>query len=205
MTAAESTVDGRTLRSRRTRTAVVDALLSLIEEGDLRPTAPRIAERAGVSLRSVYQHFRDLDALFATATDRALERIGALVRPLPTSGPLDQRLSAFVTQRVRVLEALTPLRRAAMLQEPFSPHAVAARDRVLALARAEIQLAFREELSRLEPTASADVLAALDAVSSWETWEVLRDHQGLSATKARKVLGRVLRSVLVAAEGEGAG
>ena len=45
-------VDGRLGRGTRARTAVVDALLDLIEEGDLRPTAPRIAERAGVSLRS---------------------------------------------------------------------------------------------------------------------------------------------------------
>lgn len=204
MTAAETTVDGRTLRSRRTRTAVVDALLTLIEEGDLRPTAPRIAERAGVSLRSVYQHFRDLDALFATATDRALERIGALVRPLPTSGPLDARLAAFVNQRVRVLEALTPLRRAAMLQEPFSPHAVIARNRVLALARAEVQVAFEPELARLGHTTAAEVLSALDAAASWETWDVLRDHQGLSVAKARKVLARILRSLLAESEGEGA-
>ena len=199
MSAADASIDGRTLRSVRTRRAVVDAVISLIEEGDIRPTAPRIASRAGVSLRSVYQHFRDLDALFATATDRALEKIGALVRPLPSTGPLDARLAAFVAQRAKVLEALSPLRRAALLQEPFSNHAVAARDRVLALARAEIQVAFDPELRRLDARTAGEVLAALDAAGSWETWEVLRGVQGLSAARARRVLARMLRSVLMAA------
>ena len=40
--------DGRSARSQRTRNAVVDALLELNREGNLRPTAKEIAERAGV-------------------------------------------------------------------------------------------------------------------------------------------------------------
>jgi len=63
-------LDGRTARSARTRDAVVRALLGLISEGDVRPTAGRIAERAGISLRSVYVHFDDLDDLFLAAFQR---------------------------------------------------------------------------------------------------------------------------------------
>jgi AcrR family transcriptional regulator len=186
--------DGRTLRSLRTRTAVVDALLELIDEGDLRPPAPRIAERAGVSLRSVFQHFRDLEGLFAFATDRQLERIGALVRPLPTTGPLDDRLEAFVAQRVTIYEAVTPVRRAALAQEPFSPHAVIARDRILAVARAELERTFASEIAAAEP----DLLEALDAAASWQVWEALRNHQDLDVDEARKVLRRLLHALLLA-------
>src|SRR5437763_14833951 len=100
-------VDGRTARAHRTRTAVVDALLQLINDGDLRPTAPRIAERAGVSLRSVFQHFTDLEALYAAATQREIGIIADLVETLPSDGPLAGRIDAFVAQRSRVLEALT--------------------------------------------------------------------------------------------------
>src|SRR5207245_4856968 len=110
-------VDGRLGRGARARTAVVDALLDLIEEGDLRPTAPRIAERAGVSLRSVFQHFADLEALYAVAAERQLVMIAGLVRRLSPTGPLDDRLEAFVSQRSRVLEALTSVQRASALQE----------------------------------------------------------------------------------------
>ena len=167
-------------------------MLGLIDEGDLRPTAPRIAERAGVSLRSVFQHFRDVDALFAVATDRQLERIGALVKPLPTTGPLEDRLVAFVEQRVRIYEAVTPVRRAALAQEPFSSHAVDARDRILAVARAELRRTFAAELEGQSP----ELLEALDAAASWQVWEALRSHQGLGEDEARKVLERLLRSLL---------
>src|SRR4051812_40199139 len=44
--------DGRNVRAERTRKAVVEALLELLDEGDVRPTAERIAVRAGVSERS---------------------------------------------------------------------------------------------------------------------------------------------------------
>ena len=172
----------------------MDALLELIDEGDLRPPAPRIADRAGVSLRSVFQHFRDLEGLFAYATDRQLERIGALVRPLPTTGPLDDRLDAFIDQRAKIYEAVTPVRRAALAQEPFSPHAVVARDRLLAVARAELERTFGLELAE----APSDLLEALDAAASWQVWEALRNHQGLDVDEARKVLRRLLRSLLVA-------
>lgn len=197
MSATTARRDGRTLRSLRTRTAVVDALLELIDEGDLRPPAPRIAERAGVSLRSVFQHFRDLDALFAIAADRQLERIVALARPLPTEGPLDRRLDAFVDQRARIFEAMTPVRRASLVQEPFSPQAVEARDRILALARAELERSFAQEVAAAtSPADRRELLHALDAASSWQVWESLRNHQGLDERAARKVLHRLLSSLL---------
>ena len=65
MTTSPQRVDGRTARSERTRNAIVDAHLRLIHEGDLRPTAERIAKQAGVSLRALWSHFSDLEALFA--------------------------------------------------------------------------------------------------------------------------------------------
>jgi AcrR family transcriptional regulator len=123
-------------------------LLQLIDEGDLRPTAPRIAEQAGVSLRSVFQHFSDLEALFAAAAARELERLSPLVGPLPVGAPLDVRLDAFVTQRARVLEAITPVRRASLLQEPSSPELRSSRARLLALARGEVAQVFDAELTR---------------------------------------------------------
>src|SRR5205085_8213052 len=112
-------VDGRAARAQRTRTAVIDAILALIEEGDLRPTAPRIAERAGVSLRSVFQHFDDMDALVTEASDIALARVQPLMKPLPIDGPLDRRVAAWAAQRARIYEAISAVRRASALPEPF--------------------------------------------------------------------------------------
>jgi len=117
---ADAPTDGRTARARRTRDAVVEACLSLIDEGHLRPTAKQVSERAGVSLRSVFQHFEDLESLFATAADRQVERLLALVAKIPSGAPFEERLAAIVEARTRLLERITPVRRSALLHEPFS-------------------------------------------------------------------------------------
>src|SRR3546814_18232311 len=75
----------------RTREAIVDATISLIDEGDLRPTAPRVAERAGVSMRPVFQHFDDLESLHAAVVERLVERVAVLVVPIDPAGPLADR------------------------------------------------------------------------------------------------------------------
>ena len=64
-----ATQDGRTARAERTREKVVDAVLELLDGGDVRPTAERIAKRAGVSERTVFQHFADREALFGAVGD----------------------------------------------------------------------------------------------------------------------------------------
>jgi TetR/AcrR family transcriptional regulator of autoinduction and epiphytic fitness len=188
-------VDGRAARALRTRRSIVDALLSLVEEGDLAPTAPRIARRAGVSLRSIYQHFEDLEALFAAASARQFERILDLASPLPTEGPLTERLDAFVRQRATILEELTPVRRAAYVQEPFSAQIREGRRRLEAMARTEVERTFEVELGRLPPAERSDVLAGLDAAASWGAWETMRTS-GLSVEAARRALRRVLAAVL---------
>jgi TetR/AcrR family transcriptional regulator, regulator of autoinduction and epiphytic fitness len=189
-------VDGRTRRAQRTRQGVIDAVLALIAEGDLRPTAPRIAERAGVSLRSVFQHFSDLDALFVEASDREISRISSRVETIDPSGPLDARIEAFVRQRARVLEQVTPARRAALLQEATSPAVVEVRDRLLALGREEVARTFEPELKTRKRDDRGELLDALDAATGWQMWEALRAHQGLGVDRAKAVVARIVRALL---------
>src|ERR1700752_1954298 len=104
-------LDGRLARSARTRHAVVDALLDLLGEGDLRPTAARIAERAGVSLRIVFHHFDDLEAIYSELADRQAERVKPLTVPISITLPFACRVEEFSAQRGRLLETLSPVRR----------------------------------------------------------------------------------------------
>ena len=63
-TASDGTAgDGRRLRRDRNRTAVVDALLDLYGESNLRPSTAEIAERAGLSHRSLFRYFDDFEDL----------------------------------------------------------------------------------------------------------------------------------------------
>ena len=117
---AKGARDGRTVRAERTRQALVDALLALLYEGQLQPTAERIAARAGVSECSLFQHFADREALYQAVAVEQYERIVPTLEPIDEALPLAERIDAFVEQRARLLETVTPVRRAALLLEPES-------------------------------------------------------------------------------------
>jgi AcrR family transcriptional regulator len=200
-TPAPTETDGRTARAERTREAIADAVLSLLQEGILRPTGPQVAERAGVSLRSVFQHFEDMDALHATVAQRQTERILAQTRLIPRDGPLAARIQALAAERARFYESITPVRRAILLHEPFSPVVAERLQWSRERARDEIAAVFENELRALPTAIRREVLDALTAAGSWSAWESLRRHQQLSSSAARKVLQRMLASILNAALG----
>jgi TetR/AcrR family transcriptional regulator, regulator of autoinduction and epiphytic fitness len=191
-----STTDGRAARSQRTRDAVVEALLDLIEAGDPRPTARRVAERAGVSLRSVYVHFDDLEDLFIAAAGRQLERTLQLAAPISSGTPLSGRIEEFTSQRCHVLERVAPVRRAAVLQEPFSPALARVLDLARKGARDQVELVFAPELDRRGTTERRRLLHALDVAASTATWETLRRHTGLSVDAAHEVVVLMLTTLL---------
>ena len=68
-------VDGRRERGRSSYRRIVEAMMELIVEGDLSPSAARVAEEAGIGLRTVFRHFDDMDALYAEITRTITERV----------------------------------------------------------------------------------------------------------------------------------
>jgi AcrR family transcriptional regulator len=175
---------------------VVRALLGLIAEGDLRPTAGRIAERAEISLRSVYVHFDDLDDLFLAAAAEQRGRVLALVRKLPSTGPFESRIEAFVEQRARVLEAIAAVAKATGLQEPFSPALAAATKSARDLGRAELEEVFATELAALDDGTRLHALDACDALTNSDAWDYFRVRRGLPSHEAAATLATSLRLLL---------
>jgi AcrR family transcriptional regulator len=195
--AAATSSDGRNARGERTRTAIADAMLALFEEGDLRPTAPRVAERAGVSLRSVFQHFQDMEAVNAAVANRQIQRVMASARFIARDGALEGRIRAFVAERARQHDEIAPVRRAGLLIEPFSPEIAGrlrwARNR----GAVEVGKVFRIELDAMPAAVRREVAEAITMAASWQAWETLRAHQGLSAVQAQRVLRRTIGALLV--------
>lgn len=193
MTAA---VDGRKLRGMRSRDAVVDALLSLYDDGHVRPGAALIAERAGVSQSSVFRHFRDLEDLLEAAIARQWLRIGdRFAAPLST-GDLDERISALVTHRLAFHDVAAPAIRAGRLIAPDSPSLNGAFTARRALFRQHVATQFATELAALTPADRRRDIDALDAASSFEQVEYLRSEQGFSDHSVATTLAHTLRSLL---------
>jgi AcrR family transcriptional regulator len=195
MSAAEK-IDGRTARARRTREAIVDAMLALLDAGDLRPSVEDIASRAGVSPRSIFQHFGDRETLLRAVGMRQAERVSQIVEHLPDTGPFEERLDAFLDQRARVLEFITPVRRSALLNEPFSPGSHVGLQAFRAFKRAEAERVFGPEIEACPARERDDLVRALGAATDWSTWEALRAHQGLSVDDARAVMRRTIVALL---------
>jgi len=192
---ASARVDGRTARAERTRSAIVDAHLALLAEGDLRPTGERIAERAGVSLRALWINFKDMETLFAATNERLMAQQDARFRPVPPDLPLDRRVDEFCRQRARMLEFIAPAARAAHAREPFSAQLRRNRVRHIDRVRAEIEELFATELDRVGGQRE-QLVHALTVVTMWPAWAMLRDALGLSVAEARAVMIRSVAALL---------
>ncbi len=184
-------VDGRTARSERTRNAIVEAHVALILSGDLRPTADRIAKQAGVSLRALWSHFADMEALFAASGERILVQRDEAHQAIPVDLPLPARIDAYCHQRARMLEHIAPAAKASALKEPFSPALQSYRRSHMERVRTELKILFSREINGDET-----LLTALTATSMWPTWGTMRDAMGLDPEAARLVLIRTVTALL---------
>jgi TetR/AcrR family transcriptional regulator of autoinduction and epiphytic fitness len=118
------------------------------------------------------------------------------VQSIPGEGPLETRLDAFVRQRERIHEASANVRRAAVLQEPFSPALAEVLRLARKLSRAEIELVFGNELAGREGADRELLVVELDMLSSASVWETLRLHYDKSPDAAREIVADTLRACL---------
>ncbi|MFK3979499.1 TetR/AcrR family transcriptional regulator [Micromonospora sp. NPDC050397] len=188
-------VDGRTARAERTRAAIVEAHLALISEGDLRPTGERIAERAGVSLRTLWTNFKDMETLFEASGERLLQQQDAAYRPISPELPLAKRVDAYCRQRARLLQLITPSARAAQMREPVSAQLHRNRLKHIDRVRTEVLDLFAVELDQAG-AGRDELVSALVAASMWPAWSMLRDGLGLGVDRARAVMTRTVLALL---------
>jgi AcrR family transcriptional regulator len=193
--------DGRHQRSARSRAKVVEAMLALFDEGQVKPGAARIAERAGVSERSVFRHFDDLEDVARAALEVHSARIAPFFAPPSTDGDRADRVAALADHRLRLHDRVMPGARAGEAAATQSTTLAAALDGRRRLLRTQVEEHFATDLDDLEAaggtTADRDVLvSALDAASSLEAVEYLRAHAHHDRPAARAVLVRTLTALL---------
>ncbi|MEG3143869.1 TetR/AcrR family transcriptional regulator [Sphingomonas sp. RT2P30] len=180
--------DGRRKRSRTSRDKIVAAMLALVEEGAITPSAEQVATRAEVGLRTVFRQFKDMETLYAAMLEGLTKYYGGWAAPF-TAPDWQGRLREAVERRVATYERLLPFKRAGDAHRHMSPAIEAENTRMLALMRARLH-------SLIPETVAADTIAfeTLDLVASFAAWQRLRVEQALSVDDARAVvLGQVER------------
>lgn len=191
-----ASTDGRVARSHRTRAAVVDALAALIAAGEPEPGARRIAEAAGVSVRTVFAHFAGLDDLHQALVERVRDQVLERLRPIDPSAPLDERVGELCRQRARIAEELGAHRRAAAARAAASAPLAAAREASALASKAQVERVFAAELAAFTPAERARRVAAVDAAVSGEAWDLLRGVHGLSVESATRAMATTVAAVL---------
>src|SRR6478609_6995435 len=81
LTAAKTAgeADGRKHRSQKSQARIVNAMLELVAQGNLEPSADQISDIAKVGRRSVFRHFKDMDTLYREITDSIATTMGSIV------------------------------------------------------------------------------------------------------------------------------
>jgi AcrR family transcriptional regulator len=176
-------LDGRRRRSERTRQALIEAFMELLRRTPAMPKVSQIAAQAGCSMRSVFERFTDLDGLALAAADYAI--VQAQVEAVPRNIGADRttRIHSHVETRASVCEKWLPLWRLMAWQQ--NPELRAAMVRSLILER--LKLMYEPELATLAEPERDQILMALAALISFESWDQLRHSYGLSMEAAQAV------------------
>jgi len=189
-------VDGRRLRSARTQQLIIEAYLALLRENPRIPTAASIAQRAGYSVRSVFERFPDLHALRVAATDEALLRTSAQVAAQPAVGNRQDRLKTHVETRGRVCEEWLPLWRALNANQGDSADLKTRIRLIRELVIRRIEEVYAPELSTLDERERRQTVLAMDALIDFESWARMREQFGLSFEDACDVWKRAVDRLL---------
>lgn len=185
-------VDGRTARRLANRERVLDAALDLVAEGR-ELDIDTIAERAGVSVRSVYNHFPTARHLVAGMYERGTARMRRFIDELPApTVPFDERVTAFVRTWAQMQEELAPIRWQALVAEDKHPD--------LQPELASLRRGHADQIRRMFPEIRDEAAQrAATAMTDSLAWRVLRRHQGLTFERACLVVEEALRRLATTA------
>jgi AcrR family transcriptional regulator len=192
-TSSPAKIDGRRLRSDRSRQVIVESMLYLVGQGNLTPTAQQVANHAKVGIRSVFRHFEDMEAIFKTADDIWRKGLDKNLQALDLDAqlPLAQRiqqaaklLGGAYEDNSNILKSTATRRwRSAFLQQNYAGY----QTRI----RADI-LRSLPEIEQLSDNKKEAIVGFL----SFEYWDRLRDHQSLSADASIALIGELLQALL---------
>lgn len=196
--------DGRSARRERNRDAVLDALVELTTEGAHDPSIDDIADRAGVSYRSVYRYFKDRSEMMDAATDRAMAWIQPLLLnasgPVALNDPLDHRIDSIVDARVEVYFQIADMVRQAMIQS-FSNRKIDEHFRnARRMSRRQIHDRFHSELKLFTPQECELRISSIDQVLSFLAIDYIVHERNHTREELERYLRGAIRAALTVPE-----
>jgi AcrR family transcriptional regulator len=175
--------DGRKQRSERSKLAIVDAMLDIIMGGKMEPSAAEIAERAGVSARTVFRHFEEMDSLYSEMTERMEAQIMPIIQQPFTGDGWEAQLDQLLERRALIYEKIMPLKIAASIRRFSSDYLMLNYQRFLHLERTGLENVLPDAVRK-----NATMMSAIEMCAGFQTWRRLRQDQDLSVGQAADVV-----------------
>jgi len=173
-------IDGRRLRSERTRQTIIEAYLALLRRRATVPTAAEIARAAGYSVRSIFERFADLNALTLATADFAIRQGQEETPARDVGGDRATRIRSHVQTRSAACEKWLPLWRVLVNTQQ---EVAELRQRIMVARYGNIErmkMMYASELAGLDEAQRQQLLFALATLVSFESWDQMRDCYGLS-------------------------
>lgn len=199
-TVASTSTDGRRERSVSTRRRILEATRGLTLSGHFDPTAKAIAAQAGITTRTLFRHFPDMETLHREIVlDAQSYAQSVMDEPFPSDhqenlqenpqedlhatdqGPV--LLQTVIERRVRIYEYLLPLHASAIYQRYRSSATEQAIRRNIRRRRKRLK-----EILPRRVASDTLLFESLDGILSIEFWISLRQDQKLSVARATQVL-----------------
>jgi AcrR family transcriptional regulator len=183
--------DLRAEQAEETRSRIMDATVRVMAGGVASVSIPAVAREAGVSVPTVYRHFRTKPDLLAALYPHLVSRVGLYEMTPPSSVEEFRTTIRAIFDR---LDAFDDLTRAAVA----SPAAEQARSATmpdrLRMSRQLVE-SMAPDLSGSDHDRIARVMVILTTSASLRTW---RDHVGASVDDATDDVEWALRSLIAA-------
>lgn len=187
--------DGRRARRERGRVAVIDAMFELLQEGKVPPAVELIAERSGVSVASIFRYFQGIDDLQFQTFQRFRERFEPLVRT-SVDGDLAARTNAFVQSRLDLYEQAGAIMAVGRLRALEHEPLVEASAQMRGVLADQVRTTFAAETAGSSPARSADLVAVLDALTSLESWDVMRKTHARARPQIARAWSQGIRALV---------
>ncbi len=189
-------IDGRNLRAESTRRKIIVGARALVEEQARLPKVADVARRSEVSVRSVFQHYQDVETLFIAVVDAIIDDLEGARRDIDHDGTLDERVRDLSEQQGRLYERLMPVVLAGRQLNPPPASLVERAELHREAMRRRLEAIFHGELASLPTATQAEILDALQIAAGWDCWITLRQRQGLEVERATTTMGRLINAVL---------
>ncbi len=162
---ARSEVDGRRVRGQENRRKIVEAMIALVSDGALSPSAQEVAARADVGLRTVFRHFDDMESLYSEMSAQVSARILPLISMEFRVRDWRGRLDELIERRAVAFEKMMPFKSAADIRRHESKFLSDEHQQLVKFNRRRLIEALPAEMRKQKT-----LVDALDLLLSFESW-----------------------------------